>query len=294
VPVERDRSKDHPSFVTHDGTRLARKELGSIASPSALVFVNGLFCVDGYWQPLWRELWAEHRILGFDHRGHGHSDPPSDLARTRIEDLADDVLALLDDRELERPVLFGFSLGVQILLELWRRHPERVRALVLVNGPYENPLSTLYGLHIPAERWERLLPILYGRVPRLTRTLWHAAFHAPWVHQAATLLGGTRADASDMRHFYDHQRRVDVPTGLAIAHAAVRHSARDVLPTITVPTLVIAGGRDTFAPLALSEVLRDEIPGARSLFLPRGTHTTLLEHPEEIARAVRRFLAELP
>lgn len=287
------RRADTPFFTSHDGTRLAYKILGNLDSPSTLVFVNGLFCVDGYWVHLWRTLGPDHRLVCFDHRGHGHSDSPVDMERTTIQDAAQDIKALLDHLWIEKPVLFGFSLGVQILLEFWRLHPEQVKALVLINGPYENPLGTLYGLDIPPALWERLLPVLIQRVPRVTQGLWHAAFKLPWTHTVSTLVGGTRAKKSEMQHFYDHQQRVNVPVGLAMALAAVHHSAREILPTVRVPTLVIGGGKDTFAPGRLSETMHAEIPGSKYLFLPKGTHTTMLEYPEKICGAVLEFLGSV-
>lgn len=70
------------------------------------------------------------------------------------------------------------------------------------------------------------------------------------------------------------------------------HSAEDVLEKVKVPTLVIAGERDIFTPLWLSEEMADRIPGAQLLIIPQGSHAALVEQPQLLCLAVEKFLRE--
>ena len=284
------KAPDRPHFTSWDGTSLAYYELGDLSSDRVVLFLNGLFCTESYYLFLHRVMAPHFRIVGFAHRGHDGSQAPIDPSHATIQGCARDVVALLDHLGIERAAVAGLSLGVQIGLETYRRYPERVRALLAFTGPYENPLGTFYGLTVPDVVWRASLGNLVRHAPGLTQRIWHAVFHLPVVHPVAVLMRSTAASGELMQAFYDHQTIVDVPTGLRLALAAIEHSARDVLPTIGVPVMVVAGGRDTFTPAALSRTMRDEIPDVDFLEVPHGTHTTMLEAPDEVNPRVMGFL----
>lgn len=281
---------ERATFSSWDGTRLSYRDFGR-ADGTPIVFVNGLLCNETYWMFLHRDLEPTWRILNADLRGHGFSSSPADPAAVRVEDSARDVCALLDHLGLDRVHLAGFSLGVQISLEAYRQAPDRFRTLMLFTGPFENPLATFYDLAIPTRFWDVTLTALADRLPDVTRRGWHAVFRLPIVHGVARAAGATRAPGWMMQGFYDHQLQADIPTCLRMARASTHHSARDVLPTIRVPTLVIAGEKDTFCPPSLSAVMRDLIPDCTFDLVPGGTHTTLLEEPVRVDRTTQAFLA---
>ena len=86
---------------------------------------------------------------------------------------------------------------------------------------------------------------------------------------------------------------VDLPLFLEMLAQAGRHSAKEVLPSIDVPTLVVAGDSDGFTPLALSEEMHQAIPGAELVVIKNGTHTTPIERPRRVNEAIIKFLAAL-
>jgi pimeloyl-ACP methyl ester carboxylesterase len=284
------RRNDRPKFTSWDGTRLEYYELGDTTSDRVLLFLNGLFCTESYYTFLHRELAPHYRIVGFAHRGHQGSEAPIDAAHANIQACARDVVALMDHLDIDRAVVAGLSLGVQISFECYRRYPERFRGIMAFTGPYENPLGTFYGFSVPDVVWRASMGNLVRFAPRFTQKVWHAIFHLPIVHPVARLMRSTAASGPLMQPFYDHQTIVHVPTGLRLALAAIEHSAREVLPTIAVPVMVVAGGKDTFTPAQLSRTMRDEIPDVDFLEVPEGTHTTLLEAPEVVNPRVASFL----
>jgi len=291
--ARRRKRNDRPLFTSHDGTRLAYYQLGNLESDKVVVFLNGLFCTDSYYLFLHRELARDYRVIGFAHRGHEASDPPSSDDGATIQACAADVVALLDHLGIDKAVVAGLSLGVQISFEAYRNYPERFRGIMAFTGPYENPLGTFYGFSVPDVVWRASMGNLVRFMPRVTNKIWHAIFHLPVVHPVARLMRSTAASGPLMQPFYDHQTVVHVPTGLRLALAAIEHSARDVLPTIEVPVMVVAGGKDTFTPAQLSRVMRDEIKDVDFLEVPQGTHTTLLEAPEVVNPRVLNFLSRV-
>ena len=89
-----------------------------------------------------------HRVVMYDARGHGRSDPGDGYGYDR---LADDLLAVLDDRGIDRAVLAGASMGAHTLIRLALEHPERAAALVAITPAFD-PEEGSRGL----ERWDAL------------------------------------------------------------------------------------------------------------------------------------------
>ena len=186
--------KDRAVEVT-DGTRVAFTVLGE-GSKVPLVFMNGWTCTDAYWAKIGTEVVeAGHPAVFLDLRGHGESGlprRPGVAARSlRAEDvsperLARDALEVLDAAGLDRAVVVGHSVGVQIAVEVCRIAPERVAGLVAIVGAFENPVKTLVGLPVLdwlypiADGFVRLLPLeilrpVLRRVATPTLGRWVAA-----------------------------------------------------------------------------------------------------------------------
>jgi pimeloyl-ACP methyl ester carboxylesterase len=276
--------------VARDGTRIAY-ELRGREGPT-LVFTNGYTASVFYWTHLLRRLDGRARLLTWDLKGHGRSGPAQRLDCVTVEDSVDDLRRVLDACGVERAVLVAFSLGCQVILEAWRHMPERIAGLVPILGTFERPFDNL--LH-PA-----IGPRLFRVFERVGPRVAGLALKAGWLNgslpgsfRVSQRLGliGARVPRADMAPFFAHMRRIHAPTWAHMGIAAQRHSARDVLSTITAPTLVVSGGRDTFTPERLSRHMVDAIPGAERLHLPEATHTGLLEYPDEIGARLEAFLA---
>src|SRR5512138_1300896 len=125
-----------------DGTRIAWSSAGQGAP--AVVLTDGIGCAGFIWSHLAPELARGRRVIHWNYRGHGRSDPPADPSRTTVEDCVSDLLAVLDAAGEQRVTLAGHSMGVQVVLEAHRRAPERVAGLVLVCGAPGRVLDTFH------------------------------------------------------------------------------------------------------------------------------------------------------
>ena len=258
----------------------------------AVLLTDGVGC-DGYvWKYLRRDLAGAVEMVHWHYPGHGRSPEPRDPSRVGIPDLADDAIAVLDECELDRAALFGHSMGVQVVLEAYRRHPDRVAGLVLLCGVAANPLASFRG----TGAFETLLPRLRSLVAR-----------APFLFNAASrVLTPTKlmfalasrleinAELLDPGDFMPYLRGlslVDVTLFLAMVGGATEHSAMDLLPDIKAPVLVIGGGRDGFTPAERSEQMAAAIPGAELLLIEDGSHTAPIERPRLVGDTVADFLS---
>lgn len=256
-----------------------------------MLLCDGIGC-DGYvWRYLRQDL-TDRFALHPHYRGHGRTAAPRDPKRVTIEDLADDVADVLDDALTDKAVLIGHSMGVQVALETYRRHPKRVSGLVLVCGAPSHPLKTFRG----SATLEDLLPLIerwIHRVPRLINRLTRTLLPTRLAYEVASRLEIRRelVEPRDFMPYLEGMSRIDTRLFVAMLSSAAQHSAEDLLPQIKIPTLVIAGERDGFTPPDRSRGMAEAIPGAELLEIEQASHTAPIERPHLVDATIRDFVA---
>jgi pimeloyl-ACP methyl ester carboxylesterase len=277
--------------VTPDGTRLSVRDNGRVGLP-ALVLADGIGC-DGY---IWKYVRAAFddtfRVIHVHHRGHGASDVPRDLSTLTVRQLALDLWAVCDVLDVDRAVLWGHSMGVQVTLEAASLATERVLALVPTCGAFERPLSTFRDSDVGA----RVLPLVQRAVAggggRL-RSFWRRVVPteaAYWI-AVATEINPRLIRRGDFLPYLDHLADMDPEVFVTLLGSVAEHSARAALPELSMPALVIAGSADHFTPARLAHELAELLPDASLLVVPGGSHTAPLELPDLIELRARRFFA---
>jgi pimeloyl-ACP methyl ester carboxylesterase len=254
--------------VTVRGVSLAVESRG--AGP-AILFIHGY--------PLDRTIWqhqVEHlegyRRIAPDLRGMGRSDAP-DLGYS-MATYADDLAGLLEVLGEESVVLCGLSMGGYIAFEFLRRHPDRVRGLVLMDTKAE--------ADSPEARKARDAQMALVR---------EAGVDALADAMVPKLLAPNVAPA-----VRDQVRAMILATpvpGVVGALGAMRDRAdsRVLLPELgRIPVLVVSGEDDALIPASVAEALANAIPGARLEIIPGAGHLPPLEEPEDTTAALRRFL----
>jgi pimeloyl-ACP methyl ester carboxylesterase len=209
-----------------------------------------------------------------------------------IEDLADDVACVLDDAMIDRAALIGHSMGVQVALETFRRHRERVAGLVLICGAPSHPLRTFRGSAV-LEEWLPTIQKLIQKAPGIINRVTRAMLPTRLAFEIASRFEIRREliAPADFMPYLEGMARIDARLFVAMLAAAGAHSAEDLLPEVTAPTLVVAGGRDGFTPPERSRAIAEAIPGAELLEIPNASHTTPIEHPHLVNFTIRDFLA---
>lgn len=286
------RSRGRSGFaVSRDQTPIFYEVAGRYRPATTLIFCDGIGCTGYVWRYLQRMLAEDYRTVHLHYRGHGQTPAPKDPERVSVSDLADDVVTVLDACETEQAVLCGHSMGVQVCLETFRRAPERVAGLMLFCGSYGNPLRTFKG----KRSLEELLPLLrftVGRMPHLVTTFWTHLIPTEIAYQIATRveINGPLIRREDFWPYLEGMAKIDVRLFLNMLAAAGRHTAREILPSVNVPTLVVAGRRDSFTPVSLSEEMHQLIPASELHIVEDGSHTAPIEKPAEVLARVQDFL----
>ena len=254
-----------------DGVHIAYQVTG--AGPLDVVMVPGFVShVELAWEmPFYafmlRRLGSFARVISFDKRGTGLSDRTADVAT--LEQRMDDVRTVMDAVGVDRVALWGISEGGPMALLFAATYPERTAALVL-----------------------------QGTFARLDQAPDQLAFIAEWEEQwgtgevLATYYFPSAADDRGMREKFARWERNGASPGAMVAVLKMIQAidVRSILPTISVPTLVVHCTGDRAVPVEDGRYLADHIPGARCIELPGDDHLTLREGDHGVFDDIEEFL----
>ncbi len=243
-----------------------------------LLLVNGYASTGADWDPTFLELLAaDHRVICPDNRGMGGS-PLGDGGLT-VDLMAADLEALLDEMEIERAAVAGWSMGGFVAQRLARRAPDRVSALALIATDPGGPDAVAAEPAVWAqltdrsgsarEQASRLIPLLFP--PALAPAI-DAQF-------GDLIAEGRAAMASD---------------ALAAQEAAMRgwhHEGVGGSGEAAIPTVVIHGTEDVVIPAANAESLARHWPGARVERIAGSAHAVMAQEPQRVSTAILAPLA---
>lgn len=255
------------------GLRIAYQRAGR---GPALVLLHGAYEDSRIWRPQLEALSDEFTVVAWDAPGCGNSsDPPPDFSG---EDLGNALAGFVEAAVQGKPHVLGLSWGSGVALELYRGHPEVPTSLVLASA-YAGWAGSL-----PPEEVDRRYAQVLGEVdqpPANFIPVWLPTLFTEHADQAVvTEVSGIMAD------FH--------PAGMrALLTASGRANYRDVLPTITVSTLLLYGEKDVRSPLSVANEMHRQIPGSRLAVIPDAGHLASAEAPAAFNAEVRQFLQGL-
>lgn len=251
---------DH--FAQFDDIKVHYESIGE--GNDAIVFVHGWTCAANSWQAQ-RDAFSKHRLIFLDLPGHGQSDKPK--VDYTIPFFARAVEAVMRDAKIERAVLVGHSMGTPIIREFYRQFPQKVRALVIVDGALRSMM--------PKERSDQFLQQLTTDYPTMADGMLKPMRDEDIRAQIrATMLAtpdyvaisGMRAMADESVYRPD---RIDVPVLAVLAKSPFW-----------------AADTETFLRSLASQLEFHMLDGV--------SHFLMLDKPEEFNALLRGFLATLP
>ncbi|MET0623070.1 MAG: alpha/beta hydrolase [Pyrinomonadaceae bacterium] len=261
--------------VSVRGVEVAYDEVGR---GDAFVLLHGFPFDRSMWREQAEVLSADFRVIAPDLRGLGET-PLGGLAAATMDEMAEDVAALLDALNVERAVLGGLSMGGYVVFEFFRRFPRRVRALVLADTrPQEDDDA---GKRTREENAQKVLregmrPLVDSMLPKL-------------------LTASTRERRPDVFERVSAMMLAVRPEGAAAAlrGMAVRRDQTELLSRIDMPTLVVVGTEDAITTPSDAEAMAAKIEGARLVRVEGAAHLSNVERPEEFNRALGDFVGGL-
>ncbi|MCA9897397.1 MAG: 2-succinyl-6-hydroxy-2,4-cyclohexadiene-1-carboxylate synthase [Ardenticatenaceae bacterium] len=263
-----------------NGERYHASRSGQLTKPPLLLLHGFTGCSEN-WAAQVPVFNKQFSVISVDILGHGRSASPADSNRYQMNQVAADLIALLDKLQIAQTAVLGYSMGGRLALYLACQFPARFSQLVLE--------SSSPGLATEIERAAR-------RQSDEALADWIEAngiepFVARW--EDLPLWASQQQLSEAVRAKLRQQRRQNSPLGLANSLRGMGTGAQpslwEKLPALTLPTLLIAGELDSkFA--AINQKMVGLLPNGRLHIIPQAGHTTHLERPSEFATAVREFL----
>jgi 3-oxoadipate enol-lactonase len=245
------------------------------AKAMTVLFLHGLGGSRLSWEPQFAELSKSYRCVAWDLPGYGHAAPLS-CAAVGFADLADAVVGLLDELNVEQVHLVGISFGGMIAQYLAAWHPAKVRSLALLST---SPAFGLDGTSPDAWRAARLAPLDEGQEPIDFADRVLRGIAGPNITDEA--LAGQRLAMAEV-------------SGAALRRSIeclVTHDSRPLLGEISAPTICLVGELDDETPPAYADALAAGITGARCIVLPRAGHLLNVEDSAGVNHALTAHFA---
>lgn len=257
------------------GIEVAYNDAGSGAP---LLLLHGFPFNRSMWREQAEALSATRRVITPDLRGLGASGAGEGPAT--MEEMAEDLAALLGELNVERAVVGGLSMGGYVALAFLREHPSRVTALVLADTRAQADTVEARGTREETARRalaEGMGPIADAMLPKL-------------------LAPATREQRPDVVARVREMILSTKPEGAAAAlrGMAARRDQTDLLETVNVPTLIVVGSEDALTPPSEAEAMRAKIRSSRLVMIEGAGHVSNVERPGEFNRALAEFLDGLP
>lgn len=234
----------------------------------AILLVHSLGSSLRIWDAQAEALARSFRVVRYDLRGHGLTEVG--LGPCTVEDLADDALAVLDACGIADAHVAGVSIGGMVAQALAARAPSRVRSAILCDTAMALPPPEMWRQRAALVRAEGVIAVADAVLPRWVSPAYLASPAGRGLHN---LLVRTAP------HGY-----------AALADALAVADLTRTTPAIRCPTLVLVGEHDPSTSVAAAEAMRDAIPGAALAVIPGALHVPMLDHPDEVTRAMLAFL----
>lgn len=265
---------DQRDQVDIEGLHIAYERAGN---GPPLVLLHGIYGDSRVWRHQLEGLSDEFTVVAWDAPGCGQSsDPPETFS---LSDWANCLAGFIAALHLERPHVLGLSLGSMFALELYRRHPEIPRSLVLASA-YAGWVGSL-SPEMVEQRVQRALRDI-DRPPE------------QWIPEWIPELLTTHAPAGSVDEVTTFMSEFHPAGSRTIVRSLSSADLRDVLPLITTPTLLLYGSADVRSPLSVAENLHAQIPGSQLVVMPGIGHLSNIDAPDLFNAEVRRFLRSVP
>jgi len=258
-----------------NGAELYVEDTG--AGAETIVFSHGLLWSGRMYDAQVAALKSRYRCITYDHRGQGQS--PASPTPYDMETLAADAAALIGALGVAPVHFVGLSMGGFVGMRLAIRQPELLRTLVLVDTAADAEPRA----NVPKYRAMSFVTRIFGYRLVLGAVM-KIMFGPPFLKDAAR--------SAQRRTMEQHLLGLrDAETRAALASVITRRPVEDELGKIVTPTLVLHGAEDRAIVTPRAKRMADAIAGARWVTITRAGHTSTVEEPDAIVRALDEFLS---
>lgn len=258
------------AYFNYQDHRLFYQQLGD--GSRTIVLLHGILMDTDVNRSLGQDLANKgFKVLLLDLLGHGLSDKPSDISVLRMDKYADQAVALLDHLNIGQAVFGGLSLGADVSMHAYLRHPQRVQGLMLEMPVLEHAVPGVVVLLAPLLMATRFAPGIVRPISRLLRKL-PKRDKVAWDSLRTIFANDPDAIGS-------------VLSGTLVGPIAPTKTERQ---SIRVPTLIIGHPNDALHPFTDAEKLSKQIPNAQ--FVAAESIFELRDRPARLSKVISQFM----
>ena len=278
------------------GNRLACRILGA-HHHRTVVLTSGIGCGPVFMRAIAQELARDHRVVYWDYRSHGDSDLAPKGGGYSIAEHADDldkvVRAFVPPEQ--KPIMIGFSMGVQVTIEWSRIAPDRAGAFVFMLGVPRNPMHRTVLLRSKAAWLAERIGKHGSPLLRVVQPVANFAIRTQLTYELAKSLGfiSRGCPRNEFLDFLHYATSVPLDAYLRCAGGILDHDATDTFLKISQPVYMLAAEGDFLIDAEDARRFADKLPQARFEQLSYASHAGSIEYGTYFAGAVRRFLRRL-
>lgn len=290
------KNNDANFFKTDDGEQIFYLKNFTTIDPKKpiLVFNYGLVCSNHHWK-FQTEYFDQkgYQILIHDYRGHFQSTGAHDVKKITFPQMAKDVADLCRYLGINKAVMLGHSMGVNICLQLAKDHPELVQGMVLISGTFINVKDIMFDTNL----MEFIAPVAalgLEKYPDFFKKIWASGGMNPIVRELIHISGFNRQKVSKefIEIYLNRVGQLGAEVFFQLFNEMTKQNITGHLEKMNVPTLVMGGHKDNVIPNHLQRQLATLLPQAETYFLKDGSHVPQADFPAMVNERIDLFIQQ--
>lgn len=289
-------NSDANFFKTSDNEQIFFVKNFTTINPNKpiLVFNYGLVCSNHHWK-FQTEYFDKkgYQILVHDYRGHFQSTGSQDVKKITFPQMAKDVSDLCAFVGIDKAVMLGHSMGVNICLQLAKDFPELVSGMILISGTFINVKDIMFDTNL----MEFIAPIAalgLEKYPEIFKKVWASGGINPLIREIIHTTGFNRSKVSRefIEIYLNRVGQLGADVFFQLFNEMTRQNITGSLERMNMPSLVMGGHKDNVIPNHLQRTLASLLPHSETYFMKDGSHVPQADFPDMVNERIELFLQQ--
>lgn len=247
---------------------------------ASLIFLHGWGLNHTIWNKTTSFLHKKgYSTIAMDIRGHGKSSSSLDKEKYTLECFAKDIYYIIKKHNLKNVVLVGHSIGGMAILTFVKMYPDIAEKIVLMDTTYENPFKQLPFIErLKKTNFTSIILDFVMKNEKVQKKVFKQVDFSKF------------KKSSDLYYFLQGSKQSSAASIVACATEMLNFDAKNILPEIRIPVLILVGEKDIRTPVENSLFMKEKIKNSKMIVLKEGTHDSPLTKPDDMNRELLNFL----
>ncbi len=259
---------------------------------NVLIFNYGLVCNSAHWEKQIQHFdQSGYKVLYYDLRGHFNSQGAHNIEGISFDVMTKDLHCILNSLKINSSVLLGHSMGVNIALEYAKRHPENIKAMVLIAGTVFAPHDVMFNSTSMSFIFP-LLKLIKGNFPKIYEQVWKTGGLNPIARYIITQGGFNVKEVSDefVQVYLNRVAKLPAEIFLKLLEEMRDHDILPYLDTIKTQTLIIGGENDKVIPFYVQRIMHNSLENSFLYKVKDGSHVPQVDFPDSINEVIESYI----